>query len=250
MYAGGVFVLLLAAELLRDVRFGRQALLVCGAIALAAVATNSSSFATAAAAGKPDRPDQGRPGRDRDLVAHDRPQLRPHPRSGGDDLADRVQAGKYLETERENGSPAYTRPSSRAHPPAAGGRPTSCSARRCRSRPAPPPACASRPAASRETVLRRRPGRAGDLTRCRLGSKSSRAPMPPSACAASRPRATRCRTEGAPGDSTTLLSILRDPVAQPWYLRRMRCRPKGSAGRPIHSPACGLAEAVIRRLSC
>ena len=70
MYAGGVFVLLLAAELLRDVRFGRRALLVCGAIALAAVATNLVILRDGGRwLGKPDRPDQGRPGRDRDLAA-------------------------------------------------------------------------------------------------------------------------------------------------------------------------------------
>jgi hypothetical protein len=40
LYAGGVFILLLATELLRGVRFGRRGLIVAGAVAVMAVASN------------------------------------------------------------------------------------------------------------------------------------------------------------------------------------------------------------------
>ena len=60
-----------------------------------------------------------------------------------------VEAGKYLEAVDDYGSPAYhARPNWRLRPTLPASRPTSSSARRCRSRPSPTSAPSKRGAAS------------------------------------------------------------------------------------------------------
>ena len=219
MYAGGVFVLLLAAELLRDVRFGRRALLACGAIALAAVATNlvilrdgarwleNQTVLTRA-----------------DLAAIEisrrtiDPDFALTPEVAGTPSLIDVQAGKYLEAEREYGSPAYT-PTELATAPAGArrqadivlGQALPISTNTSDGLP-------STPAASCETLS----GGAPAELEISPGVTRIEVEPGPHASFSLRRFATGgypVRTEGAPGDSTTLLSIPRDVSSSAWYLR-------------------------------
>jgi hypothetical protein len=109
MYAAAVFTLMLAVELLRGVRLGRRALIVMGAVTIAAVASNihffkdggdwlenQSVLTKADLAGIEIARDHVVPGFE---LA---PQI-----AGTPSLID-VFAGPYLEAEEEFGSPAYT----------------------------------------------------------------------------------------------------------------------------------------------
>ncbi len=108
-YAGAVFVLLVAAELLRGVRFSRNALLIGGAVTVLAVASNLATLrdgkvwledlsvltrADTAAIEIAERtvPDEFR--------------LTPEIAGTGSLIA--IEAGSYLDAVREHGSPAYT----------------------------------------------------------------------------------------------------------------------------------------------
>jgi hypothetical protein len=108
-YAGGVFVLLIAAELLKGVRFSRNALLVGGAVAVLAVASNLVAFragknwledlsvltradTAAIEIASPTIPDSFR--------------LTPDVAGTGSLIV--IEAGAYLDAVREHGSPAYT----------------------------------------------------------------------------------------------------------------------------------------------
>jgi hypothetical protein len=109
MYQAAVLTLLVAVELLRDVRLGRRALVAVGAATIAAVAANAHYFSE---------------GRDwmlnqsvltkADLaaidIASDRvaPEFELTPAIAGTSSLPDVFAGKYLEAKREFGSPAYT----------------------------------------------------------------------------------------------------------------------------------------------
>jgi hypothetical protein len=122
MYAGAVFVLLIAAELLRGVRFSRTALIAGGALTLAAVASNIVPL---------------RDGRDwlheqtvltrSDLAAIEiaRETVDPlfplAPEVAGTDSLIDIQAGSYLDAVDDHGSPAYT-PAELADAPEAGRR--------------------------------------------------------------------------------------------------------------------------------
>jgi len=220
MYAGGIFVLLLAAELLRGVRIGRVALLVAGAVTLAAVASNlvflrdgsrwldNQTVLTKA-----------------DLAAIEiaRRSVDPNfaltPEVAGTPSLIDIQAGKYLEAEREYGSPAYS-PNELLAAPAVGRRQADI----VLSQALP---------ISTETYVGAKPNPEG---RCltvadggaargvRLGPGVTRIEVAPG-----RPASFSLRrfaaagfpvpTEGAPGASTTLITIPRDTAALPWYLR-------------------------------
>jgi len=108
-YAGAVFVLLIAAELLRGVRFSRTALLIGGAVTVLAVASNLAGLrdgkvwledlsvltrADTAAIEIAERtvPDEFR--------------LTPEIAGTGSLIA--IEAGSYLDAVRDHGSPAYT----------------------------------------------------------------------------------------------------------------------------------------------
>jgi MFS family permease len=109
LYVGALFVLLVAAELLRGVRPGRRALLAGGAVTLVAVGFNLVPL---------------REGRDffkaqtvltrADLGAIEiaagsvEPGFRLPPEIAGTSFLNEIEAGEYLTAVREYGSPAYT----------------------------------------------------------------------------------------------------------------------------------------------
>jgi hypothetical protein len=217
MYAGGLFVLLLAAELLRGVRISRTALLIGGAVTVLAVAPNLVILRD----GSRWLDDQTVLTR-ADLAAIEiarrtvdpgfvlTPQI-----AGTPSLID-IQAGKYLEAEREYGSPAYT-PEELLAAPAAGRRQADI-------------VLGQALPISTETSFGIVPARSGacaaageGVTELEVAPGTTRIELAPG------PRASfglrrfapdfPVRTEGAPGDSTTLLRIPRDASAQPWQLR-------------------------------
>jgi hypothetical protein len=120
LYVGALFVLLLAAELLKGVRFGRWALLAGGAVTLVAVGFNLAPL---------------REGRDffksqtvltrADLGAIEiaagsvEPIFTLPPEIAGTSFLNEIEAGEYLAAVREYGSPAYN-PAELAAAPEAG----------------------------------------------------------------------------------------------------------------------------------
>ncbi|HWW67128.1 MAG TPA: hypothetical protein VNY83_04025 [Solirubrobacterales bacterium] len=221
LYAGAAFVLLVAADLLKGVRFGRWALLVGGLIAVAAAAFNLTPL---------------REGRDflkretaltrSDLaaieIAHRTvdPAFGLTPEIAGTSYLANVQAGEYLTAVGEYGSPAYS-PAELANAPEADRQQadvvlahalpveieTSGKGKPRRGK------CVSVPggAGSSAAPLRLRPG----TTRIEL--------------VAGGPATIRLRrfavseyplvTKGIPGGSTTRLRIPSDSVVRPWRLQ-------------------------------
>lgn len=108
-YAGAVFVLLIAAELLRGVRFSRNALLIGGAVTVLAVASNLALL---------------RDGKDWlenlsvltkadtaaiEIASRTVPdEFRLAPEIAGTGSLIAIEAGSYLDAVRDEGSPAYT----------------------------------------------------------------------------------------------------------------------------------------------
>ncbi len=228
MYAGGVFVLLLAAELLRGVRIERKALLVGGVVTLAAIASNlvplrdgSDWLKNQTVITKSDLAAIEIAGRTVDPGFSLTPEV-----AGTPSLID-VQAGKYLEAEREFGSPAYT-PAELASAPEVGRQaadfvlasalPLTVETRS---------GAGSGPGRGCTTVV---PG--GEAPDVPLGPGVTRIEVGPGPHASFSLRrfaaeAYPVNTEGAPGDSTTLLTIPRDRSQRPWYL-------KVEASQPAH----------------
>ncbi|HST69311.1 MAG TPA: hypothetical protein VLI94_06610 [Solirubrobacterales bacterium] len=108
-YAGAVFVLLVAAELLRGVRFSRNALLLGGAVTAVAVASNLVAFHD----GQRWMEDVSVLSR-ADTAAIEiaertvPPSFTLTPEVAGTASILAVEAGRYLEAVREHGSPAYS----------------------------------------------------------------------------------------------------------------------------------------------
>jgi hypothetical protein len=220
MYAAGVFTLLLAVELLRDVRLGRRALMVMGAVTIAAVASNihffrdgsnwlkNQSVLTKA-----------------DLAgieiarSHVAPEFELAPQIAGTPSLIDVFAGRYLEAEEEFGSPAYT-PQELAEAPEPGRRqadvvisqalPLSTSTSSGMERPGKGCVLGGGPGAPEDTTLT--PG----VTRLLV------APGPQATISLARfaqQGEYPVQTAGAPGDSTTRLTIPRDGSSVPWRVR-------------------------------
>jgi hypothetical protein len=226
LYAGGVFILLLAAELLRGARIGSRALLIGAAVTVAAVASNlvplkdgSDWLKNQAVLTKSD------------LAAIEiarrtvAPEFALDPETAGTPSLIDVQAGKYLETEREFGSPAYT-PAELARAPEVG------------RRQADVVLAKALPLATETTVgIPIRPG--GRCMIVRAGSEAPPAQLSPGVTrieVTAGPQATfslrrfatesfPVTTEGAPGISTTLLSIPRDASTRPWQLQVVATQP-------------------------
>jgi hypothetical protein len=219
MYAGGVFVLLLAAELLRGVRIGRTALLVGGAVTLAAVASNlvilrdgsrwldNQTVLTRA-----------------DLAAIEiarrtvDPNFALTPEIAGTPSLIDVQAGKYLEAEGEYGSPAYT-PAELLAAPAVGRRQADIVLGQ-----ALPISTRTYPGAEPDPQGRCTTVAAGEPPEVRLAPGVTRIEVEPGPQASFSLRRFAAagypvRTEGAPGSSTTLLRIPRDGSHHAWFLR-------------------------------
>jgi hypothetical protein len=221
IYAGAVFVLLLAANLLHGVRPGRRALLVAGTLALAAVASNLTPL---------------REGRDwlkgqtvltrADLAAIEiarrtvDPSFYLAPEIAGTPTLINVGADNYLAAVRKYGSPAYT-PAELANAPEAG-------------RLQADIVLANALPVTIE-IKKRAAHAAGGCIGIPGSSGSDRPPLPlrpgitEIELAAGRPGTIRLRrfaiseyplqTEGVPGGSTTLLDITGDGIAKPWYIQ-------------------------------
>lgn len=223
LYAGAAFVLLLAADLLQGVRFGKRALLIGGAVTVAAVASNlvplkdgSDWLKNQTVLTKSDLAAIE--------IAHRtvNPLFALSPEIAGTPSLIDVQAGKYLTAVREYGSPAYT-PAQLAHAPEVGRR----QADLVLSEALPistvtHPGAYSPTAPGSESCVNLDAGAAAGsevaifhgLTRIEL------APGPHAAFSLRRFAVGEypVTTEGAPGNSTSELKIPADSTSRPWYL--------------------------------
>jgi hypothetical protein len=220
MYAGAAFILLLAADLLEGVRFGRTALAVGGVVTVTAIASNLVPLRE----GK--RALEGQSVLTRsDLAAIEIARRTVSPKfaltaeiAGTRSLAG-IRADEYLPAIDEYGSPAYT-PAELIRAPAVGRRQADV--------------VLSRALPVSTTTYTGTDSRAGGRCVAAAGSTGAPpevrvdpgvtgievAPGPPAAFTMRRFATGEYPvvTEGAPGDSTTFLHIPRDSVAQRWYL--------------------------------
>jgi hypothetical protein len=228
MYAGGAFVLLIAADLLRGVRFGRPALVLAAAVTVAATLANLSPL---------------RDGRDvlreqtvltrADLAAIEiarrtvdsnfalLPEI-----AGTASLID-VQVGNYLDAVEEHGSPAYTPAELVTAPPLGRVQADIVLAQALPLSTEKLPGTDSRARGRCATVMGRRGPGAAEV-RLRPGVTGIEVKPGPDAELSLRRFATAehpVSTEPIPGDSTTLLRIPRDAVARPWFLRIEAAQP-------------------------
>jgi len=228
MYAGSVFMLLLAAELLRGVRFGRAALAVGGVVTVAAVASNLVPLRD----GKEWLREQTVLTRS-DLAAIEiarrtvEPSFGLTPEVAGTASLIDVQAGDYLPAARDDGSPAYT-PAELARAPAAGRRQADIVLSQALPLSTKTFTGTDSRAAGRCVLAAggRRSGR-GEV---RLGFGATGIEVAPGGHAAFSLRRFASGeypvpTEGAPGDSTTFLRVPRDGVARPWRLHVVAAQP-------------------------
>jgi hypothetical protein len=221
MYAGGAFVLLIAAELLRGVRFGRTALIVGGIVTVAAVASNLAPLEE----GKDWLREQTVLTRS-DLGAIEIAQRTVDPFfalapeiAGTGSLID-IQAGNYLSAVRDDGSPAYT-PAELATAPAAGRRQADIVLAQALPMSTKTFTGTDSRATGRCVLLAG--GGASARPEVRIEPGVTRIEVTPGKPAAFHLRRFATGeyslvTEGAPGNSTTLLRIPRDRAAQPWHL--------------------------------
>lgn len=218
MYAAGAFTLLLAVELLRNVRFSRRALMVMGAVTLAAVASNIHFFK-----------DGGDWLKNQSVLTkadlagieiarnHVAPEFELAPSIAGTPSLIDVFAGPYLEAEEEFGSPAYT-PQELAEAPEPGRRQADVVISQALPLRTSISAGGERP--GQNCALGGGPGGPEDTTLEPGVTKILAEPGP--AVTISLARFARgeypVQTAGAPGDSTTLLTIPRDRSTVPWRL--------------------------------
>lgn len=220
-YVGGVLVLLLLANLLQGVRFNRRALLVVGALTVAAVATNvvvlkdgknvfqQESVLTRA-----------------DLAAIEiahrtvAPGFELTPEVAGTPTLVDVEASKYLPAVREYGSPAYT-PAELASAPEPGPRQADIVLSQALPISTVTRLGVYRRVASTSGCVAVKGGPAAPGVRLAPGPTRIEVAPGPHASFDLRRFAVGeypVPTEGAPGDSTTILRIPRDGAPQPWYL--------------------------------
>jgi hypothetical protein len=222
MYAGAVFVLLLAADLLRGVRFGRVALAVGAVVTAAAVASNLGPLRD----GKDWLREQTVLTRS-DLAALEiarrtvEPSFGLTPEIAGTASLIDVQAGDYLSAVREHGSPAYT-PAELARAPAAGRRQADIVLSQALPLSTKTFTGTDSRGAGRCSLVAGSRGSGGGEVRVEPGVTGIEV-APGGRAAFSLRRFASGEypvvTEGAPGDSTTFLRIPRDAVARPWHLR-------------------------------
>lgn len=225
MYAAGAFTLLLAVELLRGVRFSRKALLIMGAVTIAAVASNIHFFK-----------DGGDWLKNQSVLTkadlagidiarnHVAPEFELAPGVAGTPSLIDVFAGRYLEAEDEFGSPAYT-PRELLNAPEPGraqadvvisqALPLRTSTRAGAEPPGKDCVLGGGPGGPEDTELA--PGVAKILVE--LG--------PPVTISLARFAQGEypVQTAGAAGDSTTLLTIPRDGSSVPWRVRVVAQQP-------------------------
>jgi len=228
MYAGAVFVLLLAAELLRGARLGRAALVVGGVVTVAAVASNLAPLRD----GKDWLREQTVLTRS-DLAAIEiarrtvDPSFSLTPEIAGTPSLIDVQADSYLSAAVEDGSPAYT-PAELARAPAAGRRQADIVLAKALPLSTKTSTGVDSPAARRCAVVAG--GGGGADGEVRIGPGVTRIEVAPGGPATFSLRRFASgeypvSTEGAPGDSTTFLRVPRDRVARPWRLRVEAAQP-------------------------
>jgi hypothetical protein len=223
LYVGALFLLLIAADLLKGVRFNRWALLAGGAVTLVAIGFNLVPL---------------REGRDffrsqtvltrADLGAIEiaertvDPAFALPPEIAGTSFLNEVQAGEYLTAVAEYGSPAYA-PAELARAPEAG------------RAQADVVLAHALPLSIEAGVAPRAADRAGRCVEIPAGASASAASVPlgpgltrvevgPGAPATIRLRRFAggeypLASEGIAADSTTRLRIPRDRVSRPWRLR-------------------------------
>jgi hypothetical protein len=224
LYGGSVFMLLLAADLLRGRRFGRRALLAAGLIVLVAASFNVVPL---------------REGRDwfrqqttvtrSDLsaieIAHRtiEPSFSLTPEIAGTSFLVSVEAGPYLAAVREYGSPAYSQ-AELARAPAAERRQADVLLANALPVTIETEAAAGDPAPARRgrcVTLGAGDGSGAPVLRLRPGSTSIRiAPGAPATLRLARFAGGEYPlvTEGVAGASTTLLRIPPDAAHLPWRL--------------------------------
>ncbi len=223
LYGGAAFLVLIAADLLRGVRFGRGALLAAAVVAVAVAVFNLVPL---------------REGRDflraqtvltrADLAAIEisartvEPSFALTPEIGGTSFLNEIQAGEYLTAVREYGSPAYT-PAELAKAPEVGR--VQADVVLVNALPVTSEIEASAPGPDRGDQCVRVPGGRGPgAPALPLGPGLTKIEL-----AAGDPGIVRLRrfavgeypivSEGVPGGSTTLLRIPRDMATRPWRLQ-------------------------------
>lgn len=217
-YAGAVFVLLIAADLLRGARLQRTALWVGGAVTVLAVSSNLVFFRTGhdwlenlSVLTRADTAGIEIAGR---TVA---PDFLLSPEVAGTGALQAIDAGQYLEAVRDHGSPAYT-PAELAAAPVFARRqadivisqalPLSTDTAPGAYRRSPAPGCITADPArelrlsSGATMIEVAPGPHVGFSLRRFSTGEY--PV---------------HTAGADGESTTLLRIPRDRAKQPWFLQ-------------------------------
>jgi hypothetical protein len=218
MYAGAAFTFLLAADLLRGVRFGRRALIAGALVTIAAAASNLVPL---------------KDGRDwlyaqtvltrSDLAAIEIAERSIDPNftlapdvAGTASLID-IFAGNYLAIAEEDGSPAYT-PAELADAPEVGRQQADIVL--SQALPLSTKTFPGRPGGGVDCVAMG--GAEGQAVSLRPGTtRIEVAPGPPASFSLRRfaEDGFPVPTEGAAGDTTTLLEIPADAAARPWRLR-------------------------------
>lgn len=225
MYAAGVLTLLLAVELLRDVRFGRRALAIMGAVTLAAVASNIHFFKDGG-----DWFENQSVLTKADLAGieiardHVAPEFRLAPEIAGTPSLIDVSAAPYLEAEAEFGSPAYT-PQELTEAPETGRRQADVVISQ-----ALPLRTVTSPGAGEpgpRCVLGGGPGGPEDTTLAPGVARILVEPGPEVRISLARFAEGEypVQTAGAAGDTTTRLTIPRDESTVPWRVRVVAQQP-------------------------
>lgn len=222
VYAGAVFVLLMAAELLRSWRFSRRALWIAGAVALLTIGPNLAKMKEGGTWEKEQsvltRADLG-------ALEIARPHVSPNFTLASVDVAGTaslalIEAEKYFEAVDRWGSPAYS-PAELERAPATGRKYADIVLGQ-----ALPISTATTPGsfdsgAAAENCLAVEPGSAPP--EIQLGPGTTRIEVAPGEPASFSLRRFATgeypvRTAGAEGESTTLVKIPRDRADQPWFL--------------------------------
>lgn len=224
VYAGAAFVLLMAAELLRGIRFSRKGLLIAGAVALVAIGPNLAQMKDGSAWLKEQTVFTRADLAAMEIAGRTIPPsftLGSVEVSGTASLA-LVEAGKYFEAMHRWGSPAYSPAELEAAP-----QPGRHFADIVLSQ-ALPLSTVTRletysPDSAAENCVTLPAGSASPTSEVRLSPGLTRIELAPGPHAAFSLRRFSVGeypvvTEGADGESTTLLRIPRDHASQPWYL--------------------------------
>jgi hypothetical protein len=222
-YMGGVLVLLLLANLLQGVRLGRRALTVGAALTVAAVAANLVVLKD----GK-DALQQQSVLTQADLGAIEiarrtvDPSFELTPEVAGTTTLIDVRADKYLSAAREYGSPAYT-PAELATAPDYGRRQADVVLSQALPLSTVTRLGAYDPSDAAENCVAAAAGKPSPGSEVRLSPGLTRIEVAPGPHADFSLRRFALGeypvvTEGAPGDSVTLLRVPRDDAPQPWFL--------------------------------